>query len=157
MFPGGSAGKESAFNEGHLGSVPGLGRSLEKGMANHFSILAWKIPWAIQSMGSQKAGHDWVTFTFQSKVWVGFEGLLPVSQVGAVFRKNLHLINGVYTKFKNYRERRNPAPPTRTPTKTSVTKKPWQATDTTPSTVRKVHNKENSTNCQNTERPPQMQ
>ena len=26
-FPGGSAGKESACNEGHLGSIPGLGRS----------------------------------------------------------------------------------------------------------------------------------
>ena len=32
-FPGGSAGKESACNAGGLGSIPGLGRSLEKGMA----------------------------------------------------------------------------------------------------------------------------
>ena len=54
-------------------------------------------------------------------------------------------------------ERRNPAPPTRTPTQASLTKKPWQATDTTPPTVRKLHNKENSTNCQNTERLPQTQ
>ena len=30
-FPGGSDGKESACNSGHLGSVPGLGRSPEKG------------------------------------------------------------------------------------------------------------------------------
>ena len=34
---------------------------LEKGMATHSSILAWKIPWAeesggLQSMGSQKVG-----------------------------------------------------------------------------------------------------
>jgi len=28
-FPGGSAGKESAFNAGDLGLIPGLGRSLE--------------------------------------------------------------------------------------------------------------------------------
>ena len=39
--------------------------SLEKGMATHFSILAWRIPWTeepgkLQSMGSQRAGHDWV-------------------------------------------------------------------------------------------------
>ena len=54
-------------------------------------------------------------------------------------------------------ERRNPAPPTRTPTQASLTRKPWQATDTTPPTVRKLHNKENSTNYQNIERPPQMQ
>ena len=30
-FPCGSAGKESAFNEGDLGSIPGLGRSPEEG------------------------------------------------------------------------------------------------------------------------------
>ena len=43
-----------------------LGREdpLEKGMATHHSsILAWKIPWreepgGLQSMGSQRAGHD---------------------------------------------------------------------------------------------------
>ena len=36
---------------------------LEEGMAIHSSILAWKIPWReqpgrIQSMGSQRVGHD---------------------------------------------------------------------------------------------------
>ena len=35
-------------------------------MATHSSILAWKIPWVeefgrLQSMGSQRVGHDWVT------------------------------------------------------------------------------------------------
>ena len=54
-------------------------------------------------------------------------------------------------------ERRSPAPPSRTPTQAYLTKKPSQDTCTTPPTVRKLHNKENSTNCQNTERPPQTQ
>ena len=36
---------------------------LEKEMATHSSILAWKIPWmeepgGLQSMGSQRLGHD---------------------------------------------------------------------------------------------------
>ena len=36
-------------------------------MAPHSSTLAWKIPWTeepgrLQSMGSQRVGHDWVTF-----------------------------------------------------------------------------------------------
>ena len=36
---------------------------LEKGMATHRSILAWRIPWTeepgrLQSMGSQRVGHD---------------------------------------------------------------------------------------------------
>ena len=39
---------------------------LEKAMATHSSILAWKIPWTeepgrLQSMGSQRVGHDWAT------------------------------------------------------------------------------------------------
>ena len=37
--------------------------ALEKGMATHSSILAWRIPWTeepgkLQSMGLQRAGHD---------------------------------------------------------------------------------------------------
>ena len=39
---------------------------LEKEMATHSSILAWRIPWTdkpsrLQSMGSQRVGHDWIT------------------------------------------------------------------------------------------------
>ena len=37
---------------------------LKKGKATHSNILAWRIPWTIQSMGSQRVGHDRVTFTF---------------------------------------------------------------------------------------------
>ena len=36
---GSSNGKESACNVGDLGSIPGLGRYLEEGMATHSSIL----------------------------------------------------------------------------------------------------------------------
>ena len=43
-FPSGSDGKVSAYNAGDLGSIPGLGRSPEKEMATHSSILAWEIP-----------------------------------------------------------------------------------------------------------------
>jgi len=39
-FSGESDGKESACNAGDLGLIPGLGCSLEKGMATHSSILA---------------------------------------------------------------------------------------------------------------------
>ena len=31
---------------------------LEKGKATHSSILAWRTPWTIQSMGLQRVGHD---------------------------------------------------------------------------------------------------
>ena len=36
---------------------------LEKETATHSSILAWRIPWTIQSMESQRVGHNWATFT----------------------------------------------------------------------------------------------
>ena len=31
---------------------------LEKGKATHSSILAWRIPWTVQTMGSQRVGQD---------------------------------------------------------------------------------------------------
>ena len=43
---------------------------LEKGKATHSSILAWRIPWAEESMGSQRVGHDKVTYTFTFEVSV---------------------------------------------------------------------------------------
>ena len=62
-FHGGSEGKASACDAGDPGSIPRLGRSLEKEMATYSSILAWRIPWTeepggLQSMGSQRVGHD---------------------------------------------------------------------------------------------------
>ena len=36
---------------------------LEKGIATHSSILTWRIPWTLYSMGLQRVGHDGVTFT----------------------------------------------------------------------------------------------
>ena len=57
--------KNAPANAGDLrdtGSIPGLGRFLEKGMAMHSSILAWRIPCTeepgrLQSMGSYTVGH----------------------------------------------------------------------------------------------------
>ena len=62
-FSGSSVGKEFARNAADLGSIPGLGRSPEEGMATHSSILAWRIPWTeelgkLQTMGSQRVGHN---------------------------------------------------------------------------------------------------
>ena len=37
--------KESACNAGNLGFIPGQEDPLEKGMATHSCILAWRIPW----------------------------------------------------------------------------------------------------------------
>ena len=58
-FPGGSEVKASAWNAGDLGRED----PLEKDMATHSSTLAWRIPWReepgrLQTMGSQRVGHD---------------------------------------------------------------------------------------------------
>ena len=62
-FPCGSVGKEHACNVGDLGLILGLGRSPGEGKTTHSSILAWRIPWTIESMGSQRVRHDRATFT----------------------------------------------------------------------------------------------
>ena len=91
-----SVGKESAYNAGDPGSIPGLGSSAGEGIgyslwyswaslvaqlvknlpamqetwvlslgwddplekATHSSVLAWRIPWTVQSIGSQRVRHD---------------------------------------------------------------------------------------------------
>ena len=62
-FPGGSEVKASASNARDPGSFLGWEDPLEKEMAIHSSILAWRIPWTeepggLQSMESQRVGHD---------------------------------------------------------------------------------------------------
>ena len=46
---------------------------LEKEMTTHSSTLAWRIPWreapgGLQSMGSQRVGHDWATLPWRRNV-----------------------------------------------------------------------------------------
>ena len=55
-----------AMQEIPMQEVQFLGREdpLEKGKATHSSILAWRIPWTVEAMGSQRVGHNQATFTF---------------------------------------------------------------------------------------------
>ena len=61
--PGGAVVKNpTAMQETQVRSL-GQDDPLEEGMAAHSSSLAWKIPWTeepggLQSMGSQRVGHD---------------------------------------------------------------------------------------------------
>ena len=67
-FIGSSADKKkSTCSAGDPSSIPGSGRSLEKEMATHSSVLAWRIPrteehGGLQSMGSQRGGQNWATY-----------------------------------------------------------------------------------------------
>ena len=60
MWTSGLDDKESACNAGDPGLVPGGEDPLEKGMATHSNVLAWRILWTegpdrLQSMGLQKS------------------------------------------------------------------------------------------------------
>ena len=55
--------KEYACNAGDWVQSLGLEDPLEKGMASHFSIFTWRIPWTeeldgLQSIRLQRVGHD---------------------------------------------------------------------------------------------------
>ena len=58
--------QETAYNEGDVGLIPGSERSAEKEMTIYSNIFVWKILWTeepggLQSMGTQRVGHDLVT------------------------------------------------------------------------------------------------
>ena len=79
-FPCGLDSRESTYNAGDLGSIPGSGRSLEEEMATHSSCLARRVPWAeepggLQSMGLQRVGPEWVSNT----LWMTSANLLLCS------------------------------------------------------------------------------
>ena len=71
-----------------------LGREdiLEKEMATHSSILAWRIPWTkepggLQFTGSQRVGHDWATsLSLYGEQWWLFFSMPQV-------RWQLHVLN----------------------------------------------------------------
>ena len=92
-FPGGSMVKNPPVKvETRVWSL-GQGDPLEKEMATHSSTLAWRILWTeepggLQVTGSQRIGHDWVTFTLTT--WCvlfrgqgfrgsGYLGMLPMA------------------------------------------------------------------------------
>ena len=98
-FPCSSVGKESPCSAGDPDSIPGLGRSLEKEMATHSSILAWKISWTeepggLQSTGSQRVGHDWATNTYLLLLtsWL----LNPI-----IFFKFLSYMSSIYSQISH--------------------------------------------------------
>ena len=63
---------------------------LEKRMATHSSILAWRIPWreeprGLQSMGSQRVRHDWMTNTHHIFSWPDSSFLLSAEYYSVVW------------------------------------------------------------------------
>ena len=76
---------------------------LEKGMAVHASVLAWRIPWTeepggVQPVGSQRVGRDWATNTttqlLQKNLPAAWEAQLD-PWVGKIPRRRVWLLTAV--------------------------------------------------------------
>ena len=74
---------------------------LEKGKATHVSILAWRIPWTLQSMGLQRVGHDWATCNYIINFIEVFPWALKILfsqllKIIVTFKFVTHCINLIY-------------------------------------------------------------
>ena len=68
---------------------------MEKGMATHSSVLAWRIPWmeepgGLRSMGSQGVGHGWATNTQRKKRQLQWKQAVFHSIQGALHLLDTH-------------------------------------------------------------------
>ena len=91
----------------HETSVRSLGWEdhLEKEMAAHSTILAWKIPWmkepgGLQSVGSQRVGHDWATNT-HTKFWK-FSGIVSSNIFSEQFPLFLRLLMDILISLTDH-------------------------------------------------------
>ena len=71
-------------------------QSLEKGMATHSSILAWRIPWTekpggLQSMGLQRVGNNWATEQSQPQGYLLFLATAKICRTDYVKKGPLNL------------------------------------------------------------------
>ena len=75
-FPGSASGKEltrQCRTLREVDSIPGLERSLDEGMAIHFSILAWRIPWT-ESLRRLSTAH------WEGEILVQLKVLIPAHE-----------------------------------------------------------------------------
>ena len=92
--------------------VQSLGREdpLEKGMAIHSSTIAWRIPWTeepgrLQSMGSQRVGHDWATslialFIIYWLFFISSRSLLNLSCIFSILVSRICICNSfLFSRF----------------------------------------------------------
>ena len=69
-FPCGSTGKESTCNVGHLGSIPGLGRSSEEGNGYRFQYSGLENFMDCIVHGSQRVRHDYFSLNGIYMSWL---------------------------------------------------------------------------------------
>ena len=102
-------GKESICNAEELSLIPGCGSCLEKGMATHSSILAWRIPWTEEPGGLRSMGLQSWKWLSNWHVYFFFRILIKLT--------NRRKVNGIlihqfdyYLKFYRYYLKFIPSP-----------------------------------------------
>ena len=88
-FPGSSAGKEPTCNAGDPSLILGLGRSPGEGKGYPLQYSGLE-----KSMGSQRVGHDWVTFTTYSPDGLWCHGGTKSSVFSYLTQSWLHYLSG---------------------------------------------------------------
>ena len=86
--------KESAYNAEDMGLTPGGEDPLEKEMAIHFSIPAWKMPWTEEPAGPQSMGHKRLRYNSASNQQ---QMILLTYQTNKASQPLTHL-SGIYLK-----------------------------------------------------------
>ena len=84
-FPDGSVMKNPPALKGRLVWAPAREDPLEEDMETHSSILAWKIPQTekldgLQSVGSQRVGHDWRRLSTRQRSFYVALGIIKKSR-----------------------------------------------------------------------------
>ena len=86
---------------------------LEKEMATHSSILAWKIPWTeepggLQSIGSQRVGHDWATSLSYELVLAHSSTLLLITQQWLIQQVSINICHITLISWENIQMQEEP-------------------------------------------------
>ena len=91
LFPGASESKELPTMQETWVWFLGQEDPLEKGMATHYTVISWRIPWTeepggLLSLGSQRVGQDWVTDTFTRSSVLAPSNEILIEEPGAILR-----------------------------------------------------------------------
>ena len=70
---------------------------LEKGMATHSSILAWRIPWTVWPTGLQRVRNNWATATFTFNLPIPTQGYFLDPGIKTTSPASLSLPGGFFT------------------------------------------------------------
>ena len=98
MGLGGSGSKESACNGGDMRLIPGSKRSLEKGMVNHSSILAWTTPRTALWVTVHEADRE-MQMELDTKNWMHWVSYKHTIRENNLQKKKVYIYTFMYKRI----------------------------------------------------------